>query len=108
MPPRLEIELAETKRFQLDCALYGFERERKARALETLGADPAIGRPYSDNAALWIWPTGEFDLIYAISADFSKLVLVELRPKSLRQGKFLDRMFVAIDRINAVKRLFGL
>ena len=61
-----------------------------------------------ENAALWQWSFGEFDLIYAISGDFSKLVLLELRPQSVRQRQPLEQMFAVIDRINAIKRLFGL
>lgn len=108
MAQSLDIEVAETKRFELDCALYSFQGKRKERALETLSADPAIGRPYSREAPLWLWTVGEFDLIYAISGDFSKIVLVELRPRSLRQGRLLDRVFDTIERVNALKRLFGL
>lgn len=103
----LQIEIAETQRFRLDCALYSYEGERRARALEILGADPAIGRPYVENTALWLWSFDGFDFIYAVSGDFSRLVLLELRPQSLRQGKMLDRIFTTIDRINAIKRLFG-
>tara|TARA_R100001086_G_scaffold38488_1_gene17077 strand:+ start:1352 stop:1726 length:375 start_codon:yes stop_codon:yes gene_type:complete len=104
----LEIQIAETRRFELDCALYQFGGAAKERALDILGNDPAIGRPHVENAALWQWSFGEFDLIYAISGDFSKLVLLELRPQSVRQRQPLEQVFAVIDRINAIKRLFGL
>lgn len=108
MAPGFEIIVAETRRFQLDCALYGLEGARKLKRIDSLGADPTIGRPYAEKTGLWVWSIGGHDLIYAISGDFSKLVLVELRPSSLPRGKLLDRLFVVIDRINAVKKLFGL
>ncbi|MBB4002285.1 hypothetical protein [Aurantimonas endophytica] len=108
MAPGFQIIVAETRRFQLDCALYGLDSVRKLRLIDALGSDPTIGRPYAEKTGLWVWSIGDYDLIYAISGDFSKLVLVELRPSSLPQGKLLDRLFVVIDRINAVKKLFGL
>ena len=89
-------------------ALYGLEGARKLRLIETLGSDPMIGRPYAEKTGLWVWSIGDYDLIYAISGDLAKLVLVELRPSSLRPGKLLDRVFVVIERINALKKLFGL
>ena len=47
-------------------------------------------------------------MIYAISADFSKLVLLELRPHADVPGTVTKSIFDVIERINAVKRLFGL
>lgn len=107
MVPTLTRQIAMTQRFRLDCALYGFGDDSLLRATQILVDDPVVGHPYIDNVALWSWQFGEFDLIYAISGDFSKLVLLELRPHVEKPGSTIERMFSAIDRINAIKRLFG-
>lgn len=108
MPPVLRLEVFETHRFTLDCAFYGLDEESLRRAVELLVSDPAIGDPLVGNPALWCWQFGGHDLIYAISGDFSKLVLLELQPHAESSGKLAERIFDTLDRIDAIKRLFGL
>ncbi|WP_223999247.1 hypothetical protein [Aureimonas sp. SA4125] len=106
--PTLTLQIAMTRRFELDCALYGLTEEALLRAREILVADPAVGHPYVDNVALWSWQHAGYDVIYAISGDFSKLVLLELRPHVEVPGKMIERILSTIDRVNAIKRLFGI
>ncbi|MEX6504802.1 hypothetical protein [Jiella sp. M17.18] len=108
MPRRLDVEIAETRRFQLDCALYGLSEAAKLRALVQMESDPAIGRSRADKPSLWEWELGEFSITYALAGEMNKIVLLELRPRVEKPTQLLKRTWEAIDRINALKRLFGL
>ncbi|MCP3055396.1 hypothetical protein [Aurantimonas marianensis] len=76
----LKIEVGETRRFLLDRAFYGLSDDRKDRMFARLESDPAVGTPRADRTSLWDWRFGEFEVTYAISDDFGKIVLLELRP----------------------------
>ena len=108
MVDRLEIVIVETKRFRLDCALYGFrEAEKEREVIEILNGDPTIGVTYDGNAALRVWNFAAYDIFSAISGEFSKLVLVELRPHGDTQVKLIERLFDAVEKTNAFKGPLG-
>jgi len=104
----MDITIAETRRFELDCAFFGFDEERKAAAIKHLKSDPVIGEQRPDNSRLWEWQFGHFEITYAISEDFSRIVLLEVRPATAKQTKIIETIWDVIDKVNKIKRLFGL
>ncbi|PHP66095.1 hypothetical protein CSC94_15970 [Zhengella mangrovi] len=103
----LRIEIAETDRFRLDCAMYGLDDAVKARKLDQLRADPVIGVQKPGQSRLWEWQSAGFVFSYLLADDLSRLVLVELRPKSAPETGLTERFWIWVDRIGKLKRLFG-
>lgn len=103
----LRIEIAETERFKLDCAMYGLERKNRLRAFAQVQSDPVIGKPVHGEQGLRRWTTGGLELTYALSDDISRVVFLTARPPSPAAPNLLRKAMHAIDHINRIKRLFG-
>lgn len=104
----LDVSIAETRRFQLDCALYSLSSEKKEILFARLKADPIIGRPRADTPSVWLWEFAGLEISYAMSEDFSSLVLLAARPPAPRPARLWERTWDVIDKINKLKRLVGL
>ena len=104
----LDVRIAETRRFQVDCALYGVGKEKKELLFSRLKADPIIGRPRADTPSVWQWEFAGLEISYAMSEDFSRLVLLAARPPAPRPARLWQQAWDVIDKINKLKRLLGL
>ncbi|MCB8837892.1 hypothetical protein [Aurantimonas sp. VKM B-3413] len=107
MPPRLEVELAETEQFQLDCALYGLEGEPLDSALSVLRSNPIVGTPRPESASLWDWTFRRMRITYAASEEFSRIVLLRVVPVETSKSEALSTILRVVRIINDVRRLFG-
>ena len=107
MPPRLEIELAETKRFQLDCGLYGLEGELLETALGILRSDPIIGMQRAESPILWDWTFRGLRITYGLSEGLDRIVLLRAVPVEAPKSGAIAAILRLIRVINDVKRLFG-
>lgn len=107
MNQSFEIEIGETERFQLDCALYGLERELHSRALSILRSDPVVGTQRTEVPNLWDWSFRTFRITYGLSSDLSRLVLLRVVPEEAPKSQALARILTVIRTINDIKRLFG-
>ncbi len=107
MPPRLEIELAETKRFQTDCALHGLEGDRFEAALDILRSDPVVGTQRPEAPALWDWTFRGLRITYGLSEELDRIVLLRAVPVEAPRSRAIGAILRLIRVINDVKRLFG-
>lgn len=91
----------------MDCAFFSFGEFLKADAVRHLKRDPVIGNQRADNPRLWEWRFGSYDITYAISDDFSRIVLLEVRPATAKQTRIVEQIWDLIDKVNKIKRLLG-
>ncbi|HDZ73466.1 MAG TPA: hypothetical protein ENH55_11995 [Aurantimonas coralicida] len=104
----LDIEVGETRRFLLDCAMYGVNAEKHEALLRLLKGDPVVGRQRPGSPSLWDWEFSGNRITYALSDDCSRLVLLRLTPAEAPKASRLLQIMKLIRTINEIKRLFGL
>jgi hypothetical protein len=107
LPPRLEVELAETKRFQTDRALHGLEGDRLEAALDILRSDPVVGTQRPEASALWDWTSRGLRITYGLSEELERIVLLRAVPMEAPSSGAVATILRLIRVINDVKRLFG-